>query len=61
MDITRKQLKLIEFAEAVLACLENDLEWSADTTDEISNLAYSMGLAETDEDGAFKAKEEFTG
>jgi hypothetical protein len=58
---TRKELKLIEFAECVLARLENDEEWSADTTDDIATIAYNMGLAETGEDGMFHAKEEFNG
>lgn len=56
---TRKELKLIEFAERVLFRLENDEEWSGDTTDDISLMAYDMGLAETSDDGFFKVKEEF--
>jgi hypothetical protein len=61
MNITRKQLKLMEFAEEVLAMLEADKEWSADTLDDLGLLAMNMGLATTNEDGEFVAKEEFTG
>lgn len=57
---TRKELKLIEFAECVLARLENDEEWSSDTTDDIATMAHDMGLSETGDDGMFRVKEEFT-
>ena len=56
---TRKELKLQEFAENVLSILESTKEWSADTADEIAILAMDMGLAETNEDQEFVAKEEF--
>lgn len=56
---TRKELKLQEFAENVLSILESTKEWSADTADEIAILAMDMGLAETNKDQEFVAKEEF--
>lgn len=56
---TRKELKLQEFAENVLSILESTKKWSADTTDEIAILAMDMGLAETNKDKEFVAKEEF--
>ena len=59
MNIT-KQLKLIDFAQCVLARLENDEEWSGDTMKDLGILAYEMDLAETGEDGLFRAKEDFT-
>ena len=59
--ITRQQLKLMEFAESVLECLERHKEWDAYTTDEIGVLAQDMGLAETGLDGSFKVKDEFAG
>ena len=43
-----KENKLIEFALRVLDTLENDKEWSSDTTDEIANLAQCLDLAFTD-------------
>lgn len=51
-----REKKLVDFAERVLARLENDEEWGGDTLDAISDLAYSKGLAETSEDGYFKVK-----
>jgi hypothetical protein len=57
---TRKELKLQEFGEIVLQILEDQKEWDADTTDDIANMAYEFGLAETDENGKFAMKEEFT-
>ena len=45
-----KENKLIEFALRVLDTLENDTEWSSDTTDEIANLAERLDLAFTDYD-----------
>lgn len=44
------------FAARVLEILENEKEWSADTTDEISYVAMDLGLADTDEKGAFRIK-----
>ena len=44
------------FAARVLEILENEKEWSADTTDEISYMAMDLGLADTDEKGAFRIK-----
>lgn len=60
MNITRKQLKLIEFAEYTLATLEQEKDWSSDTTEEIATAAMDMGLAHTNGDGEFATKEEFT-
>lgn len=60
MNITRKELKLIEFAERILAMLESEKDWSDDTTDEIAMTAIDMGLAHTAPDGSFAIKEEFT-
>jgi hypothetical protein len=44
------------FAAGVLEILENEKEWSADTMDEISYVAMDLGLADTDEKGAFRIK-----
>lgn len=44
------------FAARVLEILENEKEWSADTMDEISYVAMDLGLADTDEKGAFRIK-----
>ena len=44
------------FAAGVLQILENEKEWSADTTDEISYMAMDLGLADTDENGEFRVK-----
>lgn len=44
------------FAAGVLQILENEKEWSADTTDEISYMAMDLGLADTDEKGEFRVK-----
>lgn len=56
--MNKREQKLVDFAERVLARLENDEEWSADTTDDISLMAYDMGLAETSDDGYFKVKKD---
>lgn len=42
--------KLIMFARKVLGILENNIEWSTDTLDEIGDIAYRIGLAHTDSD-----------
>jgi hypothetical protein len=54
---TEKESTLIAFAEFVLTHLENEEEWSADTTDDIANMAFHMELAETGEHGLFRVKE----
>jgi len=38
------------FARKVLGILENNIEWSTDTLDEIGDIAYRIGLAHTDSD-----------
>lgn len=48
--------RLQMFAAGVLKILEDEKEWSADTTDEISYMAMDLGLADTDEKGAFRIK-----
>lgn len=48
--------RLQMFAAGVLQILENEKEWSADTTDEISYMAMDLGLADTDENGEFRVK-----
>jgi len=55
-NISEKELTLIAFAEFVLTHLENQEEWSADTTDNIAEMAYHMELAETGENGMFQVK-----
>jgi hypothetical protein len=42
------QDKLVQFALATLRILQAHEEWTADTTDEISDAAYTLGLACTD-------------
>jgi hypothetical protein len=42
------------FAIFVLRVLERDLEWSADTVDEISYAAMDLRLADVDSEGNFK-------
>lgn len=54
----RTKQKLIDFAIQTLAVLERDTEWSSDTTDEISDLAFGHELAHTDEGGFFKSGKE---
>lgn len=48
--------RLLRFARLTLQILQEDKEWSADTTDAISGLAFDLDLAETDEFHEFKHK-----
>lgn len=48
--------RLQMFAARVLEILESEKDWNADTTDEISYVAMDLGLADTDEKGAFRIK-----
>ena len=54
--MTEKEQKLISFAVFTLAILEQEKEWSADTTDDISYKAMTLDLAEVNEDGEFTRK-----
>lgn len=45
---------LTEFGDFVLQLLQDNEEWSAEMTDEISDKARVLGLAEADEHGYFK-------
>lgn len=44
------------FGQDVLRILEINPEWSSETTDEIAESAFFFELAETDDEGLFKAK-----
>jgi hypothetical protein len=48
-----RQQKLIEFAQFTLDILERDLEWDADTIDDIGAKAIQLGLAKNDDDSLF--------
>ena len=44
------------FARQALSILEAHEDWSSDTTDEIAEIAYELGLAQTNPDtGLFQA------
>lgn len=45
--------EMVRFAEAVLNMMQRDDEWSADTLDDIANLAVSLDLATSDDQGKF--------
>ncbi len=49
-----REQRLINFAERVLEILEDDFEWSSDTTDEIAAEANGRGLSHNDSDGYFR-------
>lgn len=48
--------RLIRFAKATLAILEEQEEWSSHTTDDIARNAITLRLAGTDHFGLFKSK-----
>ncbi len=54
--MTRKQQKLIDFAEYVLRSMEYTKEWDADMTDDFADIARHLGLSDTDEQGYFRIK-----
>jgi len=58
--ITRRECALIEYAKEVLEILESYKEWDSDTIDDIGMLAINSGLANQDDNGLFKVKEDYT-
>ena len=49
-----KEQKHKLFSQFVLRLLERELEWSADTIDQISDAAMDLRLADMDSEGNFK-------
>ena len=54
--MTSEQERKVAFANSVLAIMQEDEEWSADTLNEIAQAAHTLNLAETGEDSFFRAK-----
>lgn len=50
-----EKVRLIRFAEEVLALLEEEKEWSSDTLSEIAAAAVTERLATHDDEGMFRA------
>lgn len=55
----RQRQALVEFALDVLAGLETDTAWSADTLATLADGAEVRGLARTDRDGQFRVANPF--
>jgi hypothetical protein len=49
--------KLLAFADATLAIMETDEEWSPDTLESVSAIATDLKLATSDDDAMFKRTE----
>ena len=52
--MTAHEMLLLRFACVVLAILERDEEWIADTIDDIGKAASDIGLSTVDSQGLFK-------
>ena len=53
-----KRGRLAQFGAEVLAILEEQDEWSADTLDDIANAAVNLDLAQADQYSMFEQTEE---
>ena len=52
--MTAHEMLLLRFACVVLAILERDEDWNADTIDDIGKAASDIGLSTVDSQGLFK-------
>ena len=52
--MTAHEMLLLRFACVVLAILERDEDWNADTIDDIGKAASDIGLSTVDSQGMFK-------
>ena len=57
-DKLRHDAVKAKFGQAVLEILANDQDWSSDTFQQIADVAVELGLAEADEDGYFREKDD---
>jgi len=59
--MTAHEMLLLRFACVVLAILERDEDWNADTIDDIGKAASDIGLSTVDSKGMFKRRSPIQG